>query len=1148
MQKPGACLYSLPQLIIRAWLLGCLTYLSTAEAQTVFAALNNSASDQAVSEMQIEANRKAAESDSTLDESQKQKTLELLDQAAQWLQQATQTKLQLAQLQALMREAPQRIEAIRTGKARSEWEMNHLETLLTSDSLEQTEQALLQEQAALQLARETQRKQADELARLLVSSKGLSEEAASRTKTLERIETDLQTATTEESSVFVQARILVLKTRRMLRQTELAMFKLRINSHDILTNLAQAERDHAAAEITARQKRLESLRQTAQKLRDTRALKIREEAEALRLKTATLPMPLQVIAKENARYHLELEELTDREQSLSSDLQAARLGLDEIKSDFERTRQRVEVVGTTEAIGKMLKRRRDALPSLQSYRRTSADRGLEISRATDRQIEIDELMLERDDIREEAAKILLTLPVANHPEFEQETTDMAMDQRNVLNELQKVYGRHIGQITALDLAERQLVEVAGEYIEYIDDQLIWIPGPGVSALLDPVGLGKALAWLLAPSSWAEVVQDLWTLIQHRTPWVLLILGLFLLLLKKHKKAAQRLREIARETQKIRSDSFKLTLLALAYTLVTIGAWPLLLIGAGWLLGSLPTAALHTLAMANGLIKAGLLLLSILFLIRICLPDSLGDRHLHWPEAVRKSLIHQLNWIIPFALPLGFLVGATAGNEPPQAVQSFGRLAFISLMSVNTVFVFRLLRRRGRIMESLINSNSGPLVQLHFLWFPLLVILPVSFAFTSALGYHYTALHLEQRTEQTFWFFFSLFLLKELLLRSLYIAERRLRYDDAVRRRDELRALRAQTGEAKEDETSSISIEIPEINFVELGEQNKRLVRAGFLFGTVIGIWSIWSDLLPALGFLNSTDLPFHATRIVDGITKEVPVTLGDLTLGLIMVLITILAAKNIPGVLEIALLQRLPLDPGARYAITSLTQYSIAGIGVLTAFSTLGLQWSNIQWLVAALSVGLGFGLQEIVANFISGIILLFERPIRVGDVVTIDNTTGKVSRIRIRATTIINWDKQELLIPNKEFITGRVINWTLTDKINRVVVTVGVAYGSDVEKAMQLMLDAAKENVNVLDDPNPVVSFEAFGDNSLTLQLRSYLGSMDNRLATITALHSAINDKFNATGISIAFPQRDIHLDTDKPLDIRLHRVSPDNASEAPG
>ncbi|MET0123613.1 MAG: mechanosensitive ion channel domain-containing protein, partial [Candidatus Thiodiazotropha sp. 6PLUC9] len=151
--------------------------------------------------------------------------------------------------------------------------------------------------------------------------------------------------------------------------------------------------------------------------------------------------------------------------------------------------------------------------------------------------------------------------------------------------------------------------------------------------------------------------------------------------------------------------------------------------------------------------------------------------------------------------------------------------------------------------------------------------------------------------------------------------------------------------------------------------------------------------------------------------------------------------------------------------------------------------------------------------------------PIRVGDVVTLDDTTGVVSRIRIRATTITNYDKQEMIIPNKEFITGRVINWTLTDKLNRIIITVGIAYGSDVRQAMDLMLEAAEENDTVLSEPSPIATFEAFGDSSLNLLLRIYLGSMDNRLATITAIHEAINTKFNQAGISIPFPQRDINI-----------------------
>ncbi len=1122
---------------ILACLLAYCIGLPGAAAQTV---ADNLRSNHELSAEQIGAGRKAAESDSTLDEPQKQKTLELYDQALKWLQQTTETQAQLAQLEALVSQAPQRIEAIRAGKAQSVREMHDTEAVLASGNLEQIELALNQEQLALQLARENKSKQTDELTRLLVGSKGLSEEISALMKTLEQIDADLQAPATNEPSALLQARILVLRARRMLRQTEIRLLKQRLGSHDLLTNLAQAERDLAASETTERQTRFELLSQAAQRLREGRAREARQQADDLKSRTDTLPKTLQIIAQENAHYHLELEELVGHERLVSTDLQTARLGLDGIKSDFERTRQRVDVVGASEAIGKMLRRRYAELPSSQRYRRDALNGGEEISRATDRQIEIDELLREQGDFHTVVARTLEGLPEEERAHYQQQTTELARARRDALNELQKVYGRYIGHITSLDLAERQLVEVAAAYVDYIDDQLIWVPGPSISALMNPATLGQALAWLLAPGNWTGLAQDAWTLAQQHPGRCFLILALFSLLLKKRKGAWEQLRVIARETRMIRSDSFRLTLAALLHTLVIISPWPLLLIGTGWLLGTLPTASPFTLAMANGLVKAGMILFSIGFLIQVCMPDGVGDRHLRWLQPVREEVAKKLGWILPVAVPLGFLVAVTAGNEPPQAAQALGQLAFTVFMAVSALFVFRLLRKDGILMQGVIQSNADSiLAQLHFIWFPLLAILPLAFAATSALGYHYTALHLEQRAEQTFWFFIGLFLLKELLLRSLYIAERRLRLEDAVRRRDELRAQRALDAESRE-EAAPVFLDIPELDFVELSEQNKRLVRAGFLFGAVIGIWSIWTDLLPALGFLNSTELPFHATRIVDGIAKEVPVTLGNLIVGLAMVLVTILASKNIPGVLEIALLQRLPLDPGARYAITNLSQYAIAGIGVSVAFSTLGLQWSSIQWLVAALSVGLGFGLQEIVANFISGIILLFERPIRVGDVVTLDNTTGKVSRIRIRATTITNWDKQELLIPNKEFITGRVINWTLTDKTNRIVITVGVAYGTDVKKAMDLMLEAALENQEILEDPKPVTSFESFGDNALTLVLRSYLGSMDNRLATITALHQSINDKFAASGISIAFPQRDIHLSTDEPLDVRMHSAPP--------
>ena len=156
---------------------------------------------------------------------------------------------------------------------------------------------------------------------------------------------------------------------------------------------------------------------------------------------------------------------------------------------------------------------------------------------------------------------------------------------------------------------------------------------------------------------------------------------------------------------------------------------------------------------------------------------------------------------------------------------------------------------------------------------------------------------------------------------------------------------------------------------------------------------------------------------------------------------------------------------------------------------------------------------------------------------VTVGDISGTVTKIQIRATTIRDLDRKELLVPNKEFITGRLLNWSLSDTISRLLLPVGIAYESDVPLAMKLMLEAARENDMIIDEPAPLITFDSFGDNALTLTARVYIDDLDNRVNAISALHSAINEKFGEAGIVIAFPQRDVHLDTSKPLEIRIHK-----------
>jgi potassium-dependent mechanosensitive channel len=293
-----------------------------------------------------------------------------------------------------------------------------------------------------------------------------------------------------------------------------------------------------------------------------------------------------------------------------------------------------------------------------------------------------------------------------------------------------------------------------------------------------------------------------------------------------------------------------------------------------------------------------------------------------------------------------------------------------------------------------------------------------------------------------------------------------------------------------------------------------------------------------------TDMPNGGKRIVDFHDEYRDVKVADLLLAVIVLATTVIAAKNIPGLLEMAVLQHLPFDAGARYAVATVCRYVITVAGLLFGCAVLGIGWSKVQWLVAAMGLGLGFGLQEIFANFISGLIILFERPVRVGDVVTIDSVTGVVSRIRIRATTITDGDRKELIIPNKEFITGRVLNWTLTDPVNRVVVNVAVAYGSDTQQAAAILTRLAQQHPVVLDDPPPRVSLESFGESSLNFVLRCFLPNLDNRGTVIHDLHMAIDREFREAGIEMPFPTHEVHV---RSIDLPQAVLQPAVAGLAP-
>ncbi len=222
------------------------------------------------------------------------------------------------------------------------------------------------------------------------------------------------------------------------------------------------------------------------------------------------------------------------------------------------------------------------------------------------------------------------------------------------------------------------------------------------------------------------------------------------------------------------------------------------------------------------------------------------------------------------------------------------------------------------------------------------------------------------------------------------------------------------------------------------------------------------------------------------------------------------------------------LDAGSRDAMVSVSGYVGFALAILVGLSMAGVDLSNIAIIAGALSVGIGFGLQNIVNNFVSGIILLFERPIRPGDWIVVGNTEGYVKKVRVRATEIQTFDRSDVIVPNSELISGQVTNWTYRDPYGRVICPVGVAYGSDVQLVRKVLLEVAERHPQVITDgraPPPKVMFLAFGDSALLFDLRCFISDVNSRLTVRSELNYAIDAAFRAKGIQIPFPQQDVYV-----------------------
>jgi small-conductance mechanosensitive channel len=258
---------------------------------------------------------------------------------------------------------------------------------------------------------------------------------------------------------------------------------------------------------------------------------------------------------------------------------------------------------------------------------------------------------------------------------------------------------------------------------------------------------------------------------------------------------------------------------------------------------------------------------------------------------------------------------------------------------------------------------------------------------------------------------------------------------------------------------------------------------------------------------------------------ELEISLGSFIAFAVTLAIAVYLSRFVRYVLDEDVLTRIELPRGVPYAISTTTFYVVLLFGLFAALAAGGFDLSRFTLLAGALGVGIGFGLQNVVNNFVSGLILLFERPINTGDTIQVGELIGEVRRIGIRSSTVRTWEGAEVIVPNANLISDQVVNWTLSDRLRRIDVDVGVTYGTEAERVIELLLDVARADDRILKQPEPTALFLAFGQSSLDFRLRAWTARFDEWMAIRSELTVAIQRALREASIEVPFPQRDLHL-----------------------
>lgn len=708
------------------------------------------------------------------------------------------------------------------------------------------------------------------------------------------------------------------------------------------------------------------------------------------------------------------------------------------------------------------------------------------------------------------------------PDLTEEQNKLLNSQQVLITKLLEAYDLYLAELAKLKLSYEQLTQQYETLKSTLNEHLFWVPNANPIGKLWLTELHRSTVWLAEQAPWQELAN---ALDEQQFLWAWWIILLVLCLMVQDLLAPRytsTLNHYAAHVGNVTQDNFiftfKALLISAGYSLI----WPMPIIAAGLIF----YGASHNFvqAVGMGIVAMGCLQLLYRFYCLLALDKGVLIAHFGRPPQVIQDVSARLRRFIWLAMPMLGLMCFTEVLDSSPVRNSLGRGAFI-IFCIQLFMLYKDALSISRSFRQTSEEDDGKNKKLlhRVLWLALLLV-PLASAILAVLGYYFTAFQMLLQLQLSLVLGLSFLLVYQLVRRWMLIERRRIAFDRAKARRAEILAQR-EKGETPTNSEQLDTYEEPVVDLETISSQSLGLVRSLLLLALLASLIGLWSQTHTALfSFLDGITL-WTSNTSINGIEQQVPVTLKSVFFGLIIFGFSLMIATNLPGLLELMILQRLELTPGTGFAITTVSRYLVVLVGTLVGFSTLGMEWNKLQWLIAALSVGLGFGLQEIFANFISGLIILFEKPIRIGDTVTIRDLTGTVSKIQIRATTIIDWDRKEIIVPNKAFITEQLINWSLSDPITRVIINVAVARDSDPSKVEAALYQAVKECNEALEIPEPEIWFAGFGQHTQDYEVRAYARDMNARWPLRHALHKLISKKLRENNLELAYPQLEIHL-----------------------